>query len=65
MRVVDKAMEKGLIVYPVRGGCADGERGDGVLICPPLTISSEEIGLLIRILEEAIAEVSEEVRWLA
>ena len=52
MRVVDNAMQKGLIVYPVRGGCADGERGDGVLICPPLTISNEEIGFLVRTLDE-------------
>jgi adenosylmethionine-8-amino-7-oxononanoate aminotransferase len=65
MRVVDKAMEKGLIVYPVRGGCADGERGDGVLICPPLTISNEEIGFLIRTLDETIAEISDEARGLA
>ena len=34
MRVVDNAMQKGLIVYPVRGGCADGERGDGVFDLP-------------------------------
>ena len=64
MRVVDNAMQKGLIVYPVRGGCADGERGDGVLICPPLTISYEEIGFLVRTLDESIAEVSEEVKGL-
>jgi len=63
-RVVDKAMEKGLLVYPVRGGCADGERGDGVLICPPLTIDSEEIEFLIRSLDETIAEITSEIRGL-
>jgi len=64
LRIVDKAMEKGLIVYPVRGGCADGERGDGVLICPPLTINSGEIEFLTRTLDETIAEISVEIRGL-
>jgi adenosylmethionine-8-amino-7-oxononanoate aminotransferase len=63
-RVVDKAMDKGLLLYPVRGGCVDGERGDGVLICPPLTINPTEIGFLIRILDETITEVTSEVRGL-
>lgn len=65
IRIVDKAMQNGLIVYPVRGGCADGERGDGVLICPPLTISSAEIDYLIRSLEYTIAETTDEVRGLS
>lgn len=63
-RVVDRAMQNGLVVYPVRGGCADGERGDGVLICPPLTINSKEIEFLIRTLDETITEVTSEVRGL-
>jgi Adenosylmethionine-8-amino-7-oxononanoate aminotransferase len=61
IRVVNKAMEKGLIVYPVRGGCADGERGDGVLICPPLTIDNSEINFLINTLEAALSEISKEI----
>jgi adenosylmethionine-8-amino-7-oxononanoate aminotransferase len=64
-RIVDKSMEKGLIIYPVRGGCADGERGDGVLICPPLTVNNEEIGFLLRTLDETITEITGEVRGLA
>jgi Adenosylmethionine-8-amino-7-oxononanoate aminotransferase len=63
--VVNKAMEKGLIIYPVRGGCADGERGDGVLICPPLTISTGEIDFLIKSLEVSLSEISEEIGGLS
>ncbi|MDO9464420.1 MAG: aminotransferase class III-fold pyridoxal phosphate-dependent enzyme [bacterium] len=60
MQIVLKAMEKGLLVYPV-SGCADGKRGDGVLICPPLTISNEEIDILIQKLEETLSEISKEI----
>lgn len=64
MKVVNKAMEKGLVVYPVRGGCADGLRGDGVLICPPLTINNAEIDFLLSALEEAIDELQREVQFV-
>jgi len=61
LRVSLKAMGKGLIVYPVQGGCADGRRGDGVLICPPLTISDEEIEILIRLLGDTLLEIGNEM----
>jgi hypothetical protein len=41
-RVLNAALEEGLLLYPVRGG-ADGVNGDAVLLGPPLTISDEEI----------------------
>lgn len=55
-RVVNKALSKGLIIYPVNG-CADGEKGDGVLICPPLTINEQEINFLVKTLEDTLVEV--------
>ena len=60
MKVVSRAMDKGLLVYPV-SGCANGEKGDGVLICPPLVITEEETGLLVGMLEETIAEVTADI----
>lgn len=60
LRVVSRAMQKGLLIYPV-SGCADGRRGDGVLICPPLCITNEEIAFLLQALEETLAEVSNEL----
>ncbi len=61
VRAVSKAMEKGLIVYPVRG-CADGVKGDGLLICPPLTILKDEIVYMAGVLEETIMELQAEIR---
>ncbi|MDD5603687.1 MAG: aminotransferase class III-fold pyridoxal phosphate-dependent enzyme, partial [Eubacteriales bacterium] len=59
-RAVDIAIGKGLVVYPVRG-CADGVKGDGLLICPPLTISNDEIGFMARVLDETIMELQAEI----
>jgi adenosylmethionine-8-amino-7-oxononanoate aminotransferase len=56
MRIMEKAMENGLLVYPVQGGCADGRRGDGILVCPPLTITEGEIDTLVAILEKSLVE---------
>ncbi|MCZ8515024.1 aspartate aminotransferase family protein [Paenibacillus filicis] len=58
-RIVDKAFDKGLLVYPAAGG-VDGE-GDAVIVAPPLTISEEEIDLLVRLLEETVREVMQEI----
>jgi adenosylmethionine-8-amino-7-oxononanoate aminotransferase len=59
-RVVSRALAKGLVIYPVNG-CVDGEKGDGVLICPPLTISGEEIAFLLERLEQSLAEINNEL----
>jgi adenosylmethionine-8-amino-7-oxononanoate aminotransferase len=56
--IVNKAFEKGLIVYP-GGGTVDGHKGDHILVAPPLTIKKQEIDELIFILSESIKEVEE------
>ena len=58
-RVATEAMNNGLLVYPVTG-CADGAKGDGVLICPPLVISDEEIAFLVEHLEKTLLKVGQE-----
>ncbi len=60
LRVVRSAQRKGLLVYPV-SGCADGLRGDGLLLCPPLVTTEEEIDFLARTLGEALRETSKEM----
>ena len=60
LRISAKAMEKGLLIYPV-SACADGRRGDGALICPPLCITDEEIAFLLQTLQETLAEVNKEL----
>lgn len=58
-KVVDRAFSKGLLIYPAAGG-VDGA-GDAIIIAPPFTISNEEMDLLVKLLGEAITEVSREV----
>ncbi len=60
LRVVRQAQQRGLLVYPVTG-CADGLRGDGLLICPPLVTTAMEIDFLAKTLGEALAETSREI----
>lgn len=55
-RVYDAALRRGILTYPVQG-CADGARGDHILLAPPFIISSDEIRLLAAALHEAIDEV--------
>jgi adenosylmethionine-8-amino-7-oxononanoate aminotransferase len=55
-RVFDAALHRGVLTYPIQG-CADGIRGDHVLLAPPFVISSEEIAMLADSLQAAIDEV--------
>jgi adenosylmethionine-8-amino-7-oxononanoate aminotransferase len=59
-RVEKAALERGLITYPGTG-CVDGDRGDHLLMAPPLTISRTEIDELVSILGAAIGEVAEKM----
>ena len=56
------AFERGLILYP-GSGSADGVNGDHVLIGPPLTITQDEIDLLVSLLTEAIDAVEKQFGW--
>lgn len=58
-RIVNKAFDKGLLIYPAAGGL-DGT-GDAVIIAPPLVITQDEIDLLVHTFEETVREVMVEV----
>lgn len=60
-KVIAKAFEKGLLIYPAMGGI-EGVAGDSVIISPPLTITKEQIDELIGLLKEAIEEVQQELQ---
>lgn len=60
-RLIEKAFQKGLLVYPASGGI-DGIAGDAIIISPPLVIKKEEIDRLVLILEEAIGELQQELQ---
>ncbi len=55
-RVGRMAFERGLILYP-GSGAWDGERGDHLLIGPPLSIEEHELDELLGLLEGVLAEV--------
>ncbi|HLW82165.1 MAG TPA: aspartate aminotransferase family protein [Candidatus Acidoferrales bacterium] len=57
-RVYDAALRRGVLTYPIQG-CADGLRGDHILLAPPFTISSYEISFLANSLLESVTEVSQ------
>lgn len=56
-RVAQAATERGLLLYPVQG-CADGDRGDHVLIAPPAVISPDQVSWACEQLAAAIEEAS-------
>lgn len=55
-RVIKKAREKGLILYPANAG-KDGLVGDAVIIAPPLIIKKKEMKQLLSIFEETLREI--------
>lgn len=58
-RVYDAALGRGVLTYPIQG-CADGDRGDHILLAPPFVISTDQIRFLAAVLREAIDEVHQE-----
>lgn len=66
-RILEKAFQKGLLLYPASGGL-DGIAGDAILVAPPLIIRSEERKELVELLRQTLLEVQEELHkagWLA
>jgi adenosylmethionine-8-amino-7-oxononanoate aminotransferase len=52
-RVLQSAMARGLVVYPM-GGTIDGERGDHVLVAPPFVATESDIEEIVRRLGDAV-----------
>ena len=52
-RIRTAALDHGLMVYP-SPGCADGTRGDHVLLAPPYNVSADEIDLIVEKLAQAV-----------
>jgi adenosylmethionine-8-amino-7-oxononanoate aminotransferase len=55
-RIQADALEAGVMTYPTQG-CADGQRGDHLLVAPPFTITTEMIQMIAQALEGAIADL--------
>lgn len=54
-------LENGLVIYP-GGGTADGLDGDHFLLCPPFTITGEELNELFVILDKSLSELERQLR---
>jgi adenosylmethionine-8-amino-7-oxononanoate aminotransferase len=52
-RIMNEAMARGLIVYPM-GGTLDGQRGDHVLIAPPFVSTPQDISEIVARLGAAV-----------
>lgn len=59
-KIVDKARDKGLLVYPASAG-KEGAQGDAVIISPPFIITKQEIDDLVAVLKETIEAVQNEL----
>jgi adenosylmethionine-8-amino-7-oxononanoate aminotransferase len=57
VRVNECAMKRGVMLYPMQG-CADGKRGDHVMIAPPAVITADEVHWAVAQVTEAIGEAS-------
>lgn len=55
-RIQEDVLEAGVMTYPIQG-CADGMRGDHILLAPPFTITTPMIQTLADALTRAIAEL--------
>ena len=53
-KVIDRAMDRGLLLYPSTGN-VDGSNGDYLLIGPPLTILDDEVDLIVDRVTQAMA----------
>jgi adenosylmethionine-8-amino-7-oxononanoate aminotransferase len=55
--LVDIAYKNGLIIYSRR--TRGGEEGDHFLVCPPLSVSSQQIGDILRLLETSLEQFAD------
>jgi adenosylmethionine-8-amino-7-oxononanoate aminotransferase len=55
--LVDIAYENGLIIYSRR--TRGGVEGDHFLVCPPLSVSSQQIGDILRLLETSLEQFAD------
>ena len=52
-RIKARAMDNGLLVYPM-GGTIDGREGDHVLLAPPFIVSEAQLDTIVDLLAQSI-----------
>jgi adenosylmethionine-8-amino-7-oxononanoate aminotransferase len=56
LRIQEDAFDAGVMTYPIQG-CADGVRGDHILLAPPFTLTTKLIEMIAAGLDHAIADL--------
>lgn len=59
--IAAETFKKGLLIQP-GSGCADGVRGDHILICPPFTLNFTEADQIVEILTEVFKELQKNIK---
>lgn len=59
-RISEKALEKGVVLYPGKGS-KDGVNGDHIMITPPLIINENDIETIVSVMDSSIKEVMNEI----
>jgi len=54
-RIKKRALENGLLIYPM-SGTVDGHLGDHVLLAPPFIVSEIEVEMIVNLLIKSINE---------
>jgi adenosylmethionine-8-amino-7-oxononanoate aminotransferase len=57
-----RAMENGLLVYPM-GGTIDGRQGDHVLLAPPFVVTQGDLSEIVGRLKDAVQAALKTVGW--
>ena len=58
IKVQKRAFEMGVAIYPGMA-TVDGKRGDHVLLCPPYTVTEEELRVIVEVTKRAVEAESE------
>lgn len=59
-KIAEKTLEKGVVIYPCKGSY-DGLSGDHIMLSPPLIINESQIDEMIRIIDNSIEQVVNEL----
>ncbi|MFZ9813209.1 MAG: aminotransferase class III-fold pyridoxal phosphate-dependent enzyme, partial [Burkholderiaceae bacterium] len=59
-KVKQRALDHGLMCYPM-GGTLDGQRGDHILLAPPLVMPDHELDEVVRRLTMVLTEITREL----
>jgi adenosylmethionine-8-amino-7-oxononanoate aminotransferase len=60
-RIVNRCMDKGVLIMPGAPGLIDGVKGDHIAVSPPFTITEEEIAHSVDVIRESIEEIAVEI----